>query len=258
MALRRVVLQVVKFQRSVLLDGYAFPVALSCRTLLAWKFPVEQSVVGVDRLTVLIGLLAVEEGQDVDAAVALRQGLLRTGEGCEGRHHIWEVDDVVERLHGYAVGLVHDERHADAAFVELCLSASESGIAVEQLQWGLHGCAVIRSEDDECVVAELQLIQGFQQSADGCIHVGNERGISLVVHIPRFVVIPRGVVDDVWLVGCIVGKIEEERMVPVALDEADGIIGRDIGVVLHVLVVLVCLDVDELVVVEAVVGIIIR
>ena len=47
-------------------------------------------------------------------------------------------------------------------------------------------------------------------------------------------------------------------MVPVALDEADGIIGRDVGVVLHVLVVLVCLDVDELVVVEPVVGVIIR
>ena len=44
-------------------------------TLFARKFPVEQSVVGVNGLTVLVGLLAVEEGQDVDAAVALRQGL---------------------------------------------------------------------------------------------------------------------------------------------------------------------------------------
>ena len=115
MTLRRVVLQVVEFQRSVLLDGYAFPVAFSRCPLLARKFPVEQSVVGVDGLTVLVGLFAVEEGQDVDAAVALRQCLFRTGKGCEGGHHIREVDDVVERLHGYAVGLVHDERHADAA-----------------------------------------------------------------------------------------------------------------------------------------------
>lgn len=50
-------------------------------------------------------------------------------------------------------------------------------------------------------------------------------------------------------------QIEEERILLVSLDEIDGIIGRNICVVLDVLIVLICLDMDELVVVETVVWI---
>jgi hypothetical protein len=53
-------------------------------------------------------------------------------------------------------------------------------------------------------------------------------------------------------------QIEEERILLVSLDEIDGIIGRNIRIVLDVLIVLICLDVDELVVVEPVVWIIVR
>lgn len=53
-------------------------------------------------------------------------------------------------------------------------------------------------------------------------------------------------------------QIEEERILLVSLDEIDGIIGRNIRIVLDVLIVLICLDVDELVVVETVVWIIVR
>ena len=53
-------------------------------------------------------------------------------------------------------------------------------------------------------------------------------------------------------------QIEEERILLVSLDEIDGIIGRNICVVLDVLIVLICLDMDELVVVETVVWIIVR
>lgn len=53
-------------------------------------------------------------------------------------------------------------------------------------------------------------------------------------------------------------QIEEERILLVSLDEIDGIIGRNIRIVLDVLIVLICLDMDELVVVETVVWIIVR
>lgn len=57
---------------------------------------------------------------------------------------------------------------------------------------------------------------------------------------------------------CIKSQIEEERILLVSLDEIDGIIGRNIRIVLDVLIVLICLDVDELVIVETVVWIIVR
>lgn len=53
-------------------------------------------------------------------------------------------------------------------------------------------------------------------------------------------------------------QIEEERILLVSLDEIDGIIGRNIRIVLDVLIVLICFDVDELVIVETVVWIIVR
>lgn len=53
-------------------------------------------------------------------------------------------------------------------------------------------------------------------------------------------------------------QIEEERILLVSLDEIDGIISRNIRIVFDVLIVLICLDVDELVVVEPVVWIIVR
>ena len=53
-------------------------------------------------------------------------------------------------------------------------------------------------------------------------------------------------------------QIEEERILLVSLDEIDGIIGRNICVVLDVLIVLICLDMDELIIVETVEWIIVR
>ena len=53
-------------------------------------------------------------------------------------------------------------------------------------------------------------------------------------------------------------QIEEERILLVSLDEIDGIISRNIRIVFDVLIVLICLDMDELVVVETVVWIIVR
>ena len=52
-------------------------------------------------------------------------------------------------------------------------------------------------------------------------------------------------------------QVEEKRIFLVALDELDGIIGREVGVVLHMTVMGIGLDVNEFVVVESIIGIII-
>ena len=56
---------------------------------------------------------------------------------------------------------------------------------------------------------------------------------------------------------CVVGQIEEEGVVLVAVYEADGVVGRYVGVVAHVAVVLIVGDVDKLLVVEPPVGIVV-
>ena len=61
-----VIFQIVEFQWSIALDGDAFPVAASCRTLLAGKFPIKQAVVGVN-------LSSEEQRRDVDAVYVARQ-----------------------------------------------------------------------------------------------------------------------------------------------------------------------------------------
>ena len=251
MALGDVVLQVVELQWCPAFDGDTLPVATTGGTLHTGELPVEHAVVGVD-------LLTIEQGQDVDAIASLWQVRRSTSQRSEGGHDVGEIDNVRQCLHGHLSRLVDDERHADASLVELSLAPTETRIAVEELEGCLHSSAIVRGEDDEGIVAQMQTVQLCQQTANGRIHVGDERRIAFGVHVPRLVVVPHRLVDDVGFVGRIKGKIEEERILAVALDEADGIVGRDVGIVAHMLVVGILLDVDEPVVVETIVGIIIR
>ena len=251
MALSDIIAQVVKLEGSTTLDGDAFPVALAGSPLYTGELPVEHAAVGVD-------LMTVEKWQDIHAIAALRQMGGSAGEGREGGHHIREIDDVVEGLHGHLAWLVDDEGHANASLVELSLAAPETGIAVEERQGRLHGGSIVGGEDDEGVVAQMHAVEGCEQTANGSIHVGDEGGIAFGVEIPRLVIVPHSIVDDIGFVGGIEGEVEEERIALVALDEADGIVGGDVGVMANMPVVGIGADVDKAVVVEPVVGIIIR
>ena len=111
-SLARVIPQVVKLQRLVLLHRHALPVSAGC-ALLARELPVEQAVVRVH-------LAAVEQRQDVHTVDALRQFVLSPGQGGQRRHHIGEVDYVMQLLHRHPPGLVHYERHADSALRRAC------------------------------------------------------------------------------------------------------------------------------------------
>ena len=66
MLLFRVFTQIVEFQRLVWLDGNSLPVTVAGSTLLAWEFPIENSVV-------CINLLTIEQWQDMHAVDVLRQ-----------------------------------------------------------------------------------------------------------------------------------------------------------------------------------------
>lgn len=116
---------------------------------------------------------------------------------------------------------------------------------------------VVGSEYYECVLAQVQPVEFVEQPPYGLVFVGYERGVALGVDVPLLVVIPCGVVYYVRLVRCVVGQVEEEGVVLVAVYEADGVVGRYVGVVAHVAVVLVVGDVDKLLVVEPPVGIVV-
>ena len=47
-------------------------------------------------------------------------------------------------------------------------------------------------------------------------------------------IVPRGIVDVIGLVRCVVAEEEEEGIVFVAMDEGDGIIGGDLGIMTYV------------------------
>ena len=242
---------VVELQGRALLHGDALPVAQSQCPLLARELPVEEAVVGVD-------VAAEKQWRDVDAVGMLWQRGLAAGDMCQGGHEVGEVHQVVYLSGWHSIGLVDDEGHLDASLVELALASFQPGAAVELLQRSLYGSAVVGGEDDECLLAQSQPFELVEQSADGRVHVGDERGVALGVGGPvALLVVPRGVVDVVGLVRRIVGQVEEERGILLPAYEGDGIVGGDVGVVAHVGIVGVLLDVGQLVVVEPPVGVVV-
>ena len=66
-----------------------------------------------------------------------------------------------------------------------------------------------------------------------------------------------GIVDVVGLVRSIIGQIEEERILQVAMNESDGIVGRNIGIVTEVTPIGIFLDMPQSFVVEPPIGIIV-
>ena len=54
--------------------------------------------------------------------------------------------------------------------------------AIQLLQRGHDGCAVVRGKNDEGVLAEVQGFEGSQEPAYVIVHVGDQSGIALGVH----------------------------------------------------------------------------
>ena len=143
-SLLRIILQIIQFQGRVPTDGHAFPVAFSGRPLLARKFPIEHTVVGIH-------LFSVEKWQDIYAVDALRQIPGNASQRGEGGHEVGKIDDVFQFLYGHLPRLVNDERYPYTAFVELSFSSPESRITIQFLQRCLNGGPIVGSENNQCV-----------------------------------------------------------------------------------------------------------
>ena len=75
------------------------------------------------------------------------------------------------------------------------------------------------------------------------IHVSDERGVALDVDRPVLLsLVPRDIVDDIRLVGAVVGEVEEERVVLVAMDKGNGVIGRNLRVVAYMRIVSILIN----------------
>ena len=71
--------QIIEFQRLVWFDGNSLPVTVARSTLLTWEFPIKNSVV-------CINLLTIEQRQDIHAVDVLGQILGASSKSCLPRH----------------------------------------------------------------------------------------------------------------------------------------------------------------------------
>jgi len=142
------------------------------------------------------------------------------GERGEGREQVGEIGEVL--AHGTrrcGAGPICDERHAAAAFVQLALPAVY-GPAIHRAS---RPAAVVAGEDDERILAQMQLIEFGGELADLLVDVGDVVGIEPFSFATRFVP-ARG-----RAVGRALDRrvdqrrriINEERLVLVASDEIE-------------------------------------
>ena len=118
---------------------------------------------------------ALERGSEVDAIELLRAG--RFGEGKEGGVEIDLMNGGVVGTAGFDdAGELGEEGFTDAAFVVHPFHASKRSGAGD-----VTVGAVVGGEDDEGVVAEILLLEGFENLADGEIHGFDHRGILWIV-----------------------------------------------------------------------------
>ena len=250
-SLLRIILQIIQFQWRVRSDGHAFPVAFSGRPLLARKFPIEHTVVGIH-------LFPVEKRQDIHAVDALRQIPGNARQRGEGWHEVGKIDDVFQFLYGHLPRLVNDERHPYTTFVELSFSSPESSITIQFPKRRLNGGPIVRSENNQCVFPQFQSVQFIQQSADRRIHVRDERSIPFGIRSPRFLsIVPGRLVNVIGFVWRIKSQIEEERILLVPIHEGNGIVHAQVIVVDGMLPVGIFFNMDERVTMESVIRIII-
>ena len=189
----------------------------------------------------------------------MRQRGLCPSQRGQSRHHIWEIYYVLQLLYRHTSGLIDNKRHPYASFVKHSLASVKACSAVEFLKRCLHGGAVVRGEYHQSVLAEPHAVEAVNEPSDGRIHVGYERGVTFCVHAPvAAVVVPRGVVNYVRLVRCIVSQVEKERTLLVALDERQRVVGRYVRVVAHMGVVSIGFNMDKAVAMEPVVRVIVR
>jgi len=123
------------------------------------------------------------------------------------------------------------QRHADAAFPDHRLAAAEGVLGLELLE-----AAVVGVEDDDRAIGEPVLLDAVEDLAEAGVHRLDHRPHDRVVDrvvgaglrlVPgdQLRVLEERAVDDV------VGDVEEERVVPVRIEEGERALGDLVGVV---------------------------
>lgn len=187
----------------VLAEAFEFSVAVEVEHFGAWRF----------------GGGVGEEGGDVEAVDFVFGGEWGFGESGDGGEEVENTHEFIALGVGGDAGAADDEGDAGAAFEGGDFSATE-GAGVPAVMFEVEGRAVVGSENDVSVFFDLEFTEGVHDAADFGVDLFDD------LDVGRFgigvVEIVRNINRDV---GHGVGKVGEEGLVFVLLDEVDGAVG---------------------------------
>ena len=136
-----------------------------------------------------IHFTAKEQRRDVDTVRIVNDGPAAACQRGQCRHEVREIHLITDLAGWHPSGLIHDEGHLDTALIELSLTAFQSCTAIQFLQWGHYGSTIVGGKDDQCVLAEAQIVERTEQPSDIVVHVRHKSSIALGVHRPLSVLI---------------------------------------------------------------------
>ena len=174
---RGIHLEVVEFERRFRAQTVSFPVTEAHRLLEIRLVDLE-----IERVVQLCLLLTEQSRQNGNA---VRAGRRRCTDrvGCRRQ----KIRESGQQFAGRArLNLARppgNEGSADAAFVKHPLVTTQPAGAAERLDAFIVG-AVIRAEDDKCVVIDAEVFQLFHQPADVLVNQADHRGVILYLDRP--------------------------------------------------------------------------
>src|SRR5207248_8656673 len=107
------------------------------------------------------------------------------------RVEINTADRHIATLTGFRdAGPLDEKRHADTAFVEVAFAISQRRVDRRRRVRPLADAqaAVVRGEDDDRLIAQLQVIQLLENAADALVHALDHGGVDRIVLAARFAV----------------------------------------------------------------------
>ena len=145
---------------------------------------------------------AGERGKEGDPVDVL--GRLNAGKFAGGGEEVVKGERFVGLgAAGDIAGPPGDGRHANAAFVEIAFVSAQRAVGVEVFvlvaAFGMR--AIVRGEDHQGVVVDLQLPEQFHQPADFGVHAGDHGGLAFGGVGPGLFLVD-AVVGDLHAVAC--------------------------------------------------------
>ncbi len=226
--------EIVQLDRRAGAVANALPVAHPHRLLVGLA---HVPVVEIEIL--VVGLLSTQQGRQHGDPVDPLRGR-ESHEIGEGRHDVPEREHLVADLAGGDPPRpARDEGHADASLVDVAFSSAQRPVAVEELDGRRHALVgpVVAREDHQGVLVEAQLADPRDEPSDVPVQAGDHRRVVLRDLGPVTVGVGRVARNDVVLGGVLrvvrevregVAEIQEERTLPVLLDEGEGLLREEV------------------------------